>query len=152
MKLSPIQLEAYALLDLSYRANLGHKVDQPTEYGYEDIAVHETCVRTKEDERVWALTLSVRVQPKPESNAPYSISLQLSGLVRALPELKSDDVDSLMRINGASLLYGVAREVVRQTTSLGPFPALLIPSVTFRPSPSGPSITERPTDSSKSVK
>ena len=133
MKLSPIQLEAYALSDLDYRANQEHKTGQPTTYREEDIVVDHSCVHTAEDEQVWLITLSLRVQPRAEANAPYYVSLQLSGLVRALPVLKSDNVELIVRVNGASLLYGVAREVVRQVTSIGPFAPLLIPSVSFRP-------------------
>jgi preprotein translocase subunit SecB len=135
MKLSPIQLEAYALSDLAYRANQDHKPDQDTAYGEKDIVVEHKSERIQGDDRLWEASLSLRIQPRAEANAPYYISLQLSGLVRALPELQSDNIEQLMRVNGASLLYGVAREVVRQVTSMGPFAALLIPSVTFRPDP-----------------
>jgi preprotein translocase subunit SecB len=135
MKLSPIQLEAYALSDLAYRANQDHKPDQETAYRDEDIVVDHKCERTPGDDRLWEATLSLRIQPRAEANAPFYVSLQLSGLVRALPELQSDNIEQLMRVNGASLLYGVAREVVRQVTALGPFSPLLIPSVTFRPDP-----------------
>jgi preprotein translocase subunit SecB len=135
MKLSPIQLEAYALSDLTYRANQEHKPDEPTAYREEDIAIDHTCTRIGADQSVWTVTLSLNIQPRAEANAPFYISLQLSGLVRALPELQSDNIEQLMRVNGASLLYGVAREVVRQVTALGPFSPLLIPSVTFRPDP-----------------
>ncbi len=135
MKLSPIQLEAYALSDLAYRANQDHKPDQDTAYRDDDIVVEHKCERTQGDDRLWEASLSLRIQPRAEANAPFYISLQLSGLVRALPELQSDNVEQLMRVNGASLLYGVAREVVRQVTALGPFSPLLIPSVTFRPDP-----------------
>jgi preprotein translocase subunit SecB len=133
MKLSPIQLEAYALSDLAYRANQEHKPGQPTTYRDEDIVIDQNCQRDASDAQLWNVTLSVRIQPRAEANAPYYISLQLSGLVRALPGLQSDNPDLLMRVNGPSLLYGVAREVVRQVTSIGPFPPLLIPSVSFRP-------------------
>lgn len=143
MKLSPIQLEAYALSDLAYRANQEHKPDQPTTYRDEDIVIDHNSVRTAEDPRVWRVTLSLRIQPRADANAPYYVSLQLSGLVRALPELESDNLELLIRVNGASLLYGVAREVVRQVTSIGPFAPLLIPSVTFRPdSPTAPTVAE----------
>lgn len=133
MKLSPVQLEAYSVSDLAYRANQDYKPGQPTTYREEDIVIDHGCVRAAEDAQVWTVTLSLRIQPRAEANAPYYISLQLSGLVRALPELQSENVELLMRVNGASLLYGVAREVVRQVTSIGPFAPLLIPSVTFRP-------------------
>lgn len=151
MKLSPIQLEAYALSDLAYRANQEHKPGQPSVYRDEDIVVDHGCVRTVEDTNVWTVTVALRIQPRAEANAPYYVSLQLSGLVRALPELQSDNVELLMRVNGASLLYGVAREVVRQVTSIGPFAPLLIPSVSFRPDPAAvpPALPEKKADDQK---
>lgn len=135
MKLSPIQLEAYALTDLSCRANQEHKPDQAVSYREEDIVIDHNSERDATDDRLWKSFLSVNIQPRAEANAPYCISVKLSGLVRALPQLESKDIETLMKVNGASLLYGVAREVVRQVTSIGPYAPLLIPSVTFRPDP-----------------
>jgi len=149
MRLSPIQLEAYALSDLAYRANQDHKPAEDTAYREEDIVVEHKCERSQGDERLWEVSLSLRIQPRAEANAPYYVSLQLSGLVRALPELQSDNVELLMRVNGASLLYGVAREVVRQVTSIGPFAPLLIPSVTFRPDPPAAALPEKKADDQK---
>ena len=133
MKLAPIQLEGYALTDLSFSANQDHKVDQPVSYRTEDIVVDHSSERDSKDDRVWRLTLAIKIQPRAEANAPYYISLQISGLVRALPQLEHKDIETLMKVNGASLLYGVAREVVRQVTAIGPYAPLLIPSISFRP-------------------
>jgi preprotein translocase subunit SecB len=133
MKLSPLQLEGYALLDLAYRANQEHKPGAPIEYIESDIVVATTCVRDPNDAYRWTPTLSLRFQPRPAANAPYYISLQLAGVLRVSPELEATDPELLIKVNSASLLFGVAREVVRQVTSVGPFPPLLIPSVTFRP-------------------
>jgi len=135
MKLSPVQLEAYALTDVSCRANQEHKPDQPVSYREEDIVINHKSERDPSDDRLWKASLSVNIQPRAEANAPYCVSVQLSALVRALPQLETKDIETLMRVNGASLLYGVAREVVRQVTSIGPYAPLLIPSVTFRPDP-----------------
>lgn len=135
MKLSPLQLEGYALLDLAYRANQEHKVGAPIEYIESDIVIATTCERDSMDQQRWTPTLSLRFQPRPDANAPYYISLQLAGVLRVSPELEAADPETLIKVNSASLLYGVAREIVRQVTSVGPFPPLLIPSVTFRPEP-----------------
>lgn len=147
MKLSPIQLEAYAVTDLTCRANQDHEPDKPVSYREEDIVIDHRTERDAADEQLWKSTLSLRIQPRAEANAPYHLSLQLTGLVRALPQLESKDLEILMKVNSASLLYGVAREVVRQMTSIGPYAPLLIPSVTFRPD----SPPARPTDSPKSA-
>jgi preprotein translocase subunit SecB len=137
MKLSPLQLEGYALIDLAYRANQEHKPDAETVYTEQDIEIITTCQRDPKDEQRRILTLKLRFQPRVEANSPYYISLELGGALRVSPELQAEDPDTLIKVNGAGLLYGVAREVIRQVTCIGPYPALLIPSVTFRPDATG---------------
>jgi len=39
----------------------------------------------------------------------------------------------VVRTNGPSMLYGVAREMARDLTARGPFPPQVLPSVSFIP-------------------
>jgi preprotein translocase subunit SecB len=134
MKLSPLQLEGYALTELSYRANQAHKPDAKTTYSSSALQVNVECRRTTEKEPTWELAMSVRLQPSEDANAPYYISFQLSGRIRFWDDnVTADRVESIVRMNGSNVLYGVAREVTRQVTSIGPFPPLLLPSLDFRP-------------------
>jgi len=135
MKLSPIQLEGYALIDLAYRANQDHRPGQPTAYGEEDILATTTLERDAADQHRWSVVLKFQLQPRPSANGPYHIALHLAGVIRTAPDFSVDDLETVVRVSGASVLYGIAREIVRHITSTGPFLPVLIPTVSFRPEP-----------------
>jgi len=133
MNIAPLQLEAYALVDLVCRTNQEHRPDQPMDPHPEEFSVEDRVQPVPEESRLWVLALNVRLQSRPEANAPYSILLQLNGWVRALEGFDPPNLEHLVRTNGLAMLYGTAREIVRQTTAMGPFPPVLLPSVNFLP-------------------
>jgi hypothetical protein len=57
--------------------------------------------------------------------------VEIIGFVRASPLVKEEDIERLMRINGTSLVFSAAREIIRAITSRGPFKPILLPTVTF---------------------
>ncbi len=131
MKLSPLQLEGYFLTELSFQADPAHNPGRPIQFHEHDLVVEPTTTPLPDQERRWQITLKIRLQPRPESNSPYSLSLSLVGVVWAAPQLPADRLESLIRTNGPAMLYGAAREMVRDLTARGPFPALSLPSVSF---------------------
>lgn len=135
MKLSPLQLEAYFLTELSLRANQDFDPGKPTVFKETDIVVTPDMQAVKDHNRRWQVTLNLKLQPRPDSNSPYLLALNLAGVIWAAAELPEDKVVALVRTNGPSMLFGVAREIVRDLTARGPFPQLLLPSVSFLPEP-----------------
>lgn len=133
MKLSPIQLLGYALIDLSYRANQEHRPGEPVKYSDEDIAVGTRLERDNTAANRCGIVLTIKLQPRPAANGPYHLSLKLAGVIQFTPELQGPEKEVVLRVNASSVLYGVAREIIRQVTSLGPYQAILIPTVSFRP-------------------
>jgi preprotein translocase subunit SecB len=142
MKLAPIQLEGYALIELVYRANPEYQQGQPSQYEDDDLVVGTKLDRDDSADNRWRVFMKIQLQPRASANGPYHVTLQLAGVVRVNPDFKSQDVETVIRVNGASMLYGVAREIVRNTTSLGPHPPILIPAVNFRPE-TKPDLTPR---------
>jgi preprotein translocase subunit SecB len=133
MKLAPLQLEAYFLTDLNCQANPEYKADQETKFLEKDLEVTPAVQPVKGTSRRWQVSLNVRLQPAPEANSPYSLNLNLIGFVWVAPELPEDKLKAILATNGPSMLYGVAREMARDLTARGPFPPLLLPSVSFLP-------------------
>ncbi len=131
MKLSPLQLEGYFLTELSFQADPAHDPGKPIQFHEHDLAVEPTTTPLSDQERRWQVTLKIRLQPRRESNSPYFLSLSLVGVVWAAPQIPADRLESLIRTNGPSMLYGAAREMVRDLTARGPYPALSLPSVSF---------------------
>jgi preprotein translocase subunit SecB len=138
MKLAPLQLEGYCLTDLTFQANPDCNPTKETRFHEDDLAVAANVQPIRDQPRRWQVTLKLKLQPKPESNSPYFFSLALVGIVWAAPDLPQDKLDSIVRTNGPSMLFGAAREMVRDITARGPFPALALPSVSFLAEPTAP--------------
>jgi preprotein translocase subunit SecB len=134
MKLAPLQLESYFLTDLNCQANPQFKANKETKFQEKDLEVGAGVNRIKERTGRWQVSLNIKLQPAPETNSPYSFSLSLVGVICWVgPELPEDKLEVVVRTNGLSMLYGVAREMARDLTARGPFPALVLPSVSFIP-------------------
>jgi preprotein translocase subunit SecB len=138
MKLAPLQLESFFLTDLSFRANQEFDAAKPVAFQQADLAVLTGIQPVKNLARRWQVTLNIKLQPRPEANSPYFFALNLVGILWAVAELPADRLPLLLAANGPAMLYGIAREVVRDLTSRGPFPPLALPTVSFLPDPPNP--------------
>jgi len=133
MKLSPLQFESYVLTDLTFRARQDFIPNKELKFTESDLAVIPDVHPIKDQPRRWQVGLSIKLQPSPGTNSPYELSISLVGIIWVAPQLPLEKLDELVRTNGPSMLYGVAREMVRDLTARGPFLALVLPSVSFIP-------------------
>jgi preprotein translocase subunit SecB len=79
-------------------------------------------------------------------NSPYAFTVEIVGLFHVLPAYPKDNSERLVKTNSPTLLYGIAREIVRDITSSGPHTGILLPSVSFfEPLPATPANSEAPT-------
>ena len=69
-------------------------------------------------------------QADPASPPPYTGSISLLG-VYSVHEDFPKDPERLIRITGASMLYGVAREMISHITARSPNGILTLPSISF---------------------
>ena len=129
MKSSPLQLEHYFVSDLHFSANRAFDPKKEVKLKVEDFGV-ETALLSP-DPAKWQVTLRVKHQPALSVNAPYSFTLEVVGFFHVVPEFPADKVQQLIKTNGPSILYGIAREVVRDFSMRGPHPGLMLPSVSF---------------------
>jgi preprotein translocase subunit SecB len=142
MKLSPLQLEAYFVTDLSYRTSQEFNPAKAPKLDAGDLAVVSEIQPIQNEQRRWQITLNVKLEPKSAANSPCSFSVTLVGIVWATPKLPSESLDLLVRTNGPAMVYGVAREMVRDLTARGPFAAICLPSVSFLPEEGQPAARE----------
>lgn len=142
MKLAPLQLESYFLTDLSCQANPQFKPDKETKFSERDLEVGAGVQVIKDKPRRWQVSLNLKLQSGPEANSPYAFRLNLIGVICWVgPEQPEEKLETVVRTNGPSMLYGVAREMGRDLTARGPFPPLVLPSVSFiseAPAPAAP--------------
>ena len=131
MKAAPIILTDYFVTDLHVSANVKFdpKKESPTEF--DDFKVELEASPEPKEERSWQLTLKLQLQPPAEANVPYRVSVDMVGFVIVHPKVEKDRIERLVKTNGASMMFGALREIVRDTTARGPFPALVIPGTSF---------------------
>jgi preprotein translocase subunit SecB len=94
--------------------------------------VTKVAVETDFEKNVHQVSLEIMIIPEDEKKKiPYAIHLISVGLFQV--DKKWDDVDKLLRVNGASILYSAAREFIITISARGPWPATVLPTTSFLP-------------------
>lgn len=144
MKPARISLIDYFATDLVLGTNHAFTPDQPVKFEDKDFVVTPTVLKNENaprDGQRWQVTLEIRHQPAPGVNFPYSYRVVLVGQFGVQDGVQSDDEERFVRIQGASVLYGMAREIVRALTGRGPYRPVILPTVNFyeqKPAAPGP--------------
>lgn len=60
--------------------------------------------------------------------APYSCEMRIIGIYSVDPQIPEQDRDRLIKIIGVTNLYGIARGVIGQFTSIGPYGKMVLPN------------------------
>jgi preprotein translocase subunit SecB len=132
MKPSPLELTAYFVTELILTANLEFLPDKPTRLRMEDLRI-SVDLRRQEGKPPWQIVLKVQQNVGPDRNSPYNFALTLIGLFDVHPTFPVDKTEDMVRINGSSMLYAAAREILRTDMARGPHLPLLLPSISFHP-------------------
>ncbi len=133
MQPSPLQLEAYFLKELSF--SIAERLETaPTRSPKSDnigIKVGIDAGPRDDDPFKWRCELTVESASEPDSKPPYSFRITFVGFFRVVKGYPAERVELMARTNAPALLYSAAREALVPITSRGPYPAVVLPSVTF---------------------
>lgn len=130
---SQLSCKAYFATGLSLHANINYKVGDPIVLEWEDIRVDSSVEKPNGKNPVWQVTLKVSQDIIQGKNVPYDFSIEIVGLfdIVKIAGFEINDQEKFVRVNGSSLLFGVAREIIRNNTAAGPYAAVLLPTVNF---------------------
>lgn len=147
MKPAPINLLEYFVTDLALSANPEFAVERPieTKEGDFEVKVRQQPAPKEADDHRWQVTLEIIHQSVKGTNAPYAFRVVMVGFFKSESYVKPEDEERMVRIQGASVLYGMAREIVRAMTGRGPHRPVILPTVSFydaKPSPPTPAPTQ----------
>ena len=131
MKLSPLKLTSYFCSDISFSANPDFDPAKPVELKIDEFSCNHKVESVKGAERQYQVGLCVKHQISKKSNSPCSYSVELIGFFEIAEAFPVEKREQAVRINAPSVLYGIAREVVRSITAHGPFNAVVVPTVSF---------------------
>ena len=131
----PIDLVLYELLSVSVRASEGYerKESRPPA-GAVDVAL---CVdEHTQDSTRWRLTLDVTVRPDtngdaPSTPIPYDVEVKARAEFQFPADAKVENIQHTLRLNGASILYGLMRGTVSQFTAQSVNGQFLLPTFNF---------------------
>lgn len=132
MKLSPIQLLDYHVTSLTVEASSSFQRDKPMDLDPVDLQISASSKLLSDgDDPRWAVTLSLRHEPVEGKNIPYRLVIELVGLVSTVMKKIDEGVNHAVEVNGPSMLFGAAREILREATARGPHGSIIIPSASF---------------------
>lgn len=145
MKPSPLRLEGYYIRELSIKLNpqLQKTVSFSAWEGYHYQAgkafkpdyVHfnvdgELGQKVDEPSRLRYI-LKIESANSAKKQVPYAFSLSLVGFFNINLKNADDNIKMLLHASAPELLYSAAREILASITGRGPYPAIILPSVTF---------------------
>jgi preprotein translocase subunit SecB len=131
MATPPLDLQNYFLTELQFSANKHFDPNKPLGAKQEHFACSPTFLPDPGNPRHYQVALTVKHPPNESVNYPYTFALEIVGFFEVREGYPPEGLERMVRITAPSLLYGVAREVVRAATGRGPFPHVIIPTVSF---------------------
>ncbi len=142
MQLSPLQLLEYTFEGVSVLPVDGYVADPQFAPGVVffpgKLAISaDTGLVLLEEQASYSdfgVRLTLRVRPKTETAAPYTVEISARGMVRmhlTQKQGQAEERQSRALVNGVSLLYGVVREMVSNITCRSVHGPMLLPSLSF---------------------
>jgi len=136
MKHSPLQLLRYFVPEIHCSANQAFDEDKSRDSGYDQFSVEATVSRQKSPKgfhgHSWSVEMAIQQQLKEGQNFPYQFKLIIIGIFVCNHGKMTDEAETqFVKVNGSSLLYGAACELIRSTTALGLWGELMLPTTSF---------------------
>ncbi len=124
---APIELKKYFFPFVHVAADPQYEPGKEADKAHFDV---RTSITKDEGNNLYQVTVEIVAQPEDEdSRIPYSIHLIGVGLFGV--DDKWEEHEKLLRINGASIIYSAAREFLITVTSRGPWPPVILPTISF---------------------
>ena len=133
MSPTPLQLEHYFFTRVHSEANPEFAATEGgmPEQQNVDAGIKVEVFKHEDDPHRYQLTLTLDKVTAKEGVLPYNLDIQVVGFFLVDPDLKHDNINKLVQVNGASMLYTAAREHVLMVTGRGPWGPFQLPTVNF---------------------
>ena len=128
MKLSPLQLNGCYFSEVSIKANASAK---SADVNKVEVSVNVRAMPSGDNPRYWYVFLDITINPQEGVVVPYFGQISAMGSFSVDDKWSDNQIERLVYINGAGLLYCSSREMVFTITSKGWFNALSLPSWSF---------------------
>lgn len=131
MSQTPLRLETYFFPKVQIEANPDYSPkDEPEEQNVQ-LSVNVGLLGSEQEPTRFQLTLDIEKISVKVGSLPYQILLEAVAFISVDPTIKHPDIKRLVQINGASMLYSAARELILMVTGRGPWGSFQLPTVNF---------------------
>jgi preprotein translocase subunit SecB len=137
MKLSPLQLAYYRVTKCSVTARPEYESEEDGSDAILDqmratLDVQHAPEDDSEHTSAWLVGLCLEFRPEANENCPYEFRIELFGIFQCSKELPGGlDAERLVGINGSSIIYGIARELLLGITEKSMWGGLTLPTMSF---------------------
>lgn len=133
---SPLNCVSYFVTDLIVAANPDYKPVEATHLKFQDLQIECKIEKPHQPEEMpkhpfWRILLKIAQNVGKDKNTPYNFSIAMLGHFSVHPGFPKDKIEQLVSVNGCSMLYSTAREILRSAMGHGPYRPLILPTVTF---------------------
>lgn len=134
MRRVPLQLDGYVFTKLLVEANTDFDPEKQQDIGQSDIdfSMGIAVSKDKDNPNLYQIEIKIENLHSKTITLPYTIEAKVVGVFSVDPKFKHDDLDRLVQINGASMLFGAAREQILTITGRGPFGSLKLPTINLQ--------------------
>lgn len=132
--ISHLQLETYFLKEISYsvKNNLDTIPERISEIHPVGLEIADLTTPVDEADNSWRCELVIKSSDdEKEGNPFYNFRIVMVGFFKVLPDLPTDYAQNLAESNCPAVLYSTSREIIATVTRRSPYPAVLLPLVTF---------------------
>ena len=133
----PLQLESFFVESLTYRARQEFDRKRPP---LESVTPSVVGPFVHRDSKLRFMTrLEVKVEQREYMNSRCELEVTLVGFFRLVAKLDKGTEGAMVAQNAPAILYGIARQLVAETTGNGPWGKVFLPTFDFtRPKTTAP--------------
>ena len=129
--IAPLEVVDYYVRAMSFEVNLKCDKNKPYQLDLEDVEINNELVQMKNDKDGYAVILNIDIKAPKSKNTPYAIKLEMYGYFNVPKKMPEEIRDKIVKTNGTSILYGAAREIIKDMTARGGYRPILIPTASF---------------------
>jgi len=126
-----VKLLDYFVKSFSFDTNMKCEKEKPRDLS--NVSIQNNWRPLKKHKNRYAVFLNLEMRAPEGKNTPYAIKMEMFGYFQVPEEMPEELREKMVKTNGSSILYGAAREIIREMTSRGIFRKIYFPTVSFAP-------------------
>ena len=124
---SPLTIRAHEFREIHFEVAEEEDPQAPLSLDF-----HRDCGVSQTDPLDWMLELTVAFgAEKEDDKVPYSGRIRIAGYFHIAEAYPEKNRESLIRVTGASILYGACREMLANLTARSSHGMISLPSISF---------------------